>query len=143
MNLLKAVLAYFGMVFGAGFVLGPIRLLLLVPRVGTRNAELIESPVMLLAIVLAARWVARRWLATAGIWRQLGVGIATVALIQSGDILVGTLFRGMTITEIFIARDPVSGAVYYALLVVCAVMPCTARRTSMERTGAAPSFPRP
>ncbi len=124
MNSFKAIFAYFGLVFGAGFILGPIRLLLLVPRVGTRTAELMESPVMLLAIIGAARWVARRWLRTAGVWRQLGVGIATVALIECGDILVGTLFRGMTITEVFTARDPVSGPVYYALLAVCAVMPC-------------------
>ena len=33
---------YFGLVFGTGFVLGPVRVLWLAPRVGERWAELIE-----------------------------------------------------------------------------------------------------
>lgn len=55
MNVLKAGALYFAIVFGAGFVLGPIRVLWLVPRVGTRVAELMEMPVMLLVSVLSAR----------------------------------------------------------------------------------------
>ena len=60
MQVLKASALYFVLVFGAGFVLGPIRILWLVPRVGERTAELIEAPIMLVVIVLAARWIARR-----------------------------------------------------------------------------------
>lgn len=43
-------------------------------------------------------------------------------MIQSRDILVCTLCFGMTITEIVIAIVSVFGPVYYALLVLCAVM---------------------
>ena len=60
MKVLKAGISYFALVFGAGFVLGPIRLLWLVPRVGTRTAELLEMPVMLAVIIVAARWLVRR-----------------------------------------------------------------------------------
>jgi hypothetical protein len=45
---------YFALVFGAGFVLGPIRILFLVSHVrcvvGLRVAELMEFPVMLVVI---------------------------------------------------------------------------------------------
>jgi len=41
-------------------VLGTVRVLLPVPRFGTRTAELLEMPVMLVAIVIVARWVVRR-----------------------------------------------------------------------------------
>lgn len=58
--ILKAAVVYFALVFGAGFVLGPIRILFLVPRFGVRLAELMEFPVMLVVIVLAARWLVRR-----------------------------------------------------------------------------------
>jgi hypothetical protein len=37
-------------VFGTGFVLGPIRVLWAVPRLGERVAELMEAPLMLVAI---------------------------------------------------------------------------------------------
>jgi hypothetical protein len=43
MKILKAAVAYFAIVFGAGFVLGPIRILLVVPLVGERVAELLEA----------------------------------------------------------------------------------------------------
>ena len=44
-------------VFGAGFVLGIIRTLWIVPSFGTRRAELMEAPIMLTITVLASHWV--------------------------------------------------------------------------------------
>ena len=41
---IKAGIAYFAVVLGAGFILGSIRVPLLVPRLGERIAELIEMP---------------------------------------------------------------------------------------------------
>jgi hypothetical protein len=58
--ILKAGLIYFAIVFGAGFVLGTIRTLWVVPRLGTRMAELMETPIMLAAAILAARWTVLR-----------------------------------------------------------------------------------
>ena len=49
MQVVKAGVLYFALVFGVGFVLGTIRTLLVVPRVGTRKAELMEMPIMLAA----------------------------------------------------------------------------------------------
>ena len=70
MKLLKPALIYFAMVFGAGFVLGPIRVLWLVPKLGgqhaERYAELMEVPIMLVVIWLVARWLVRRFPAPTG-----------------------------------------------------------------------------
>jgi hypothetical protein len=52
-RILKAGTLYFALVFGAGFVLGPIRILWAVPRFGTRMAELVETPLMLVVTILA------------------------------------------------------------------------------------------
>ena len=45
-QILQAGLLYFVLVFGAGFVLAPIRILWAAPAFGTRVAELIEMPIM-------------------------------------------------------------------------------------------------
>ena len=77
LNILKAAVAYFALVFGAGFVLGPIRILFIVPRFGVRLAELMEFPVMLVVIVLAARWLVRKFQLAA---HALLVGFLALAL---------------------------------------------------------------
>lgn len=59
MQTLKAGVLYFGIVFGVGFVLGPIRIRWIAPRFGTRIAELMEAPIMLAVTVIAAVWVVR------------------------------------------------------------------------------------
>ena len=48
MRIVKAGVLYFALVFGAGFVLGTIRTLWIVPRLGTRMAEMMETPIMLM-----------------------------------------------------------------------------------------------
>ena len=57
----RAALAYFALVFGAGFILGSIRVPFLVPRFGERVAELIEMPFMFVIIVFAARFIVKRF----------------------------------------------------------------------------------
>ena len=48
----KAGVLYFALVFGAGFVLGTVRTLWIVPRVGARRAELMETPIMLVVTIV-------------------------------------------------------------------------------------------
>ncbi len=43
MQILKAGVLYFALVFGADFVLGALRILWAAPRFGTRTAELMET----------------------------------------------------------------------------------------------------
>lgn len=44
MQILKAGTRYFALGLGAGFVLGPIRILWVVTRIGTRMSDLMETP---------------------------------------------------------------------------------------------------
>lgn len=52
LQILKAGLLYFALVFGAGFILGACRVRWVVPRFGTRTAERLETPIMLLVTVV-------------------------------------------------------------------------------------------
>jgi hypothetical protein len=132
-GLAKWAAIYFALVFGVGFALGPIRVLWLEPKIGARAAELVEAPFMLLAIVLAGRWVGRRVRSEGRTMRPLGVGLAAAGLVLAADLAVGVGLRGMTVAQVFTERDPVSGAVYYALVALTAVAPWLVGR-SVDRT---------
>ncbi len=123
MQILKAGVLYFAVVFGAGFVLGPIRILWLVPRFGTRLAELMEAPVMLIVVILAARWVVRRFAVPPILPSRFGMGFIALGLMLVAEFTLVRWLRGVTVAEYFASRDPVSGAVYYAMLGVFALMP--------------------
>ncbi len=128
MKVLKAGTLYFALVFGAGFVLGPIRVFWVVPRVGVRMAKLMEAPFMLAAIIVAARWIVRRLAVPSAPSSRLGMGFVALGLLLVAEIILGYLLWGLSITELITTRDPVSGSVYYALLGVFAVMPLLAAR---------------
>jgi len=123
MQILKAGVLYFALVFGAGFVLGTVRTLWIVPRVGTRMAELMETPIMLVVTIVAARWIVLRLTVQSVPSARLGMsGIALVLMLvaEFGFVL---WIRGQTIREYFASRDPVAETVYFGMLAVFVVMP--------------------
>ena len=110
--ILKAGALYFALAFGAGFVLGTIRVLWIVPQVGTRMAELMETPVMLAVVMLAARWVVRRFGVPPSRSRRLAVGVVALGLLLVVEFTVVLWIQGLTISGYLASRDPVAGAVY-------------------------------
>ena len=128
MQILKAGALYFSLVFGVAFVLGPIRILWLVPRVGERTAELMESPIMLVVVVLASRWIVRRFALPPAPWKRLGVGLVALGLLLLMEFTVVLALRGLTIREYLASRDPVAGTVYMVSLGIFALMPLLVSR---------------
>jgi NhaP-type Na+/H+ or K+/H+ antiporter len=123
MRAVKAGLLYFALVFAAGFVLGPIRILWLVPRVGQRAAELIELPIMLVVIVFAARWIVRR-MALSRDWRsRLVMGLVAAGVLLLVELTAVLRLQGMTFAEYFADRDPVAGTAYYLSVLFFALLP--------------------
>jgi hypothetical protein len=123
MYLLKSTTVYFVLVFGTGFILGTIRVLLLVPRFGNRISELLEMPLMLIAIVLSARWTNRHFADVNGSLKRLWIGLFALGLVLAAELVVGVAIRGMSPVEALVNRDPVSGTVYYIMLGAFALMP--------------------
>lgn len=120
---IKAGLAYFALVFGAGFVLGALRVSILVPRLGERISELSEMPLMFAVIVIAARFVTRRFAVPFSIPARLGTGLLALGLLLAAELLLAVILQDRTLANYVTSRDPVSGSVYLAMLLLFALMP--------------------
>ncbi len=114
--------AYFAIVFTVGFGLGMLRVLWLVPMLGERSAELLEMPLMLVAIFYSARFVTRRFPAS----RQVDLvisGMLALVFLLAIEFSVVLWLRGLSIGQYLADRDPVAGAAYIVMLMVFATMP--------------------
>jgi hypothetical protein len=131
MKTAKAGLTYFAIIFGVGFVLGTIRVLLVVPQVGVRAAELIEEPIMFIVVIFTARWVLRRF-SLGSITEQLGAGMIGLGLLLAAEYAL-LRARGLTVREDIAQRDAVAGTVYLVMLLVYAMMPVVLGRTRATR----------
>ena len=127
---IKAGITYFALVFGAGYVLGMIRVPFLVPRLGERVAELVEMPFMFVAILLAARFIIRRFSLPANVLARLWAGFVALGLLVAAEVLLAVALQDRTLGEYVASRDPVSGSVYLAMLALFAVMPLVLARAS-------------
>lgn len=124
MKRLQAAGLYFLLVFSAGFMLGTVRVLFIVPTIGERAAELLEMPLMLLVVAMAARFIVRKFAGSIyGTPQWLHVGAIAFACMLTADVGVGVALRGMTVWQALFARDPVSGTAYYLALAFLALAP--------------------
>lgn len=125
----KAGVLYFAIVFGAGFVLGTIRTLWVVPRVGTRTAESMEAPIMLVVTIVAARWIVLRLAVPDRGSARLGMGGIALGLLLFAEFGPVLWLRGISLKEYLATRDPVSGTVYYLMLGLFGLMPLLVARS--------------
>lgn len=116
-------LRYFACLFAVGFALGLIRVPLLVPRLGERMAELLEAPVMLVAIVsIASRLVRTAQRAGEPVrYAQAGVIALLWLLMVEFSVVLG--LRGLSLAAYLASRDVIAGGVYAVLLLVFAAAP--------------------
>jgi len=121
--IVKAAGIYFALVFGAGFALGTIRVLWLVPAVGTRTAELLEMPIMLIVVILSARWMTQQFQVPPTASSRLGMGGMALAMALALDFTVVLWLRGLSFREYIEAFDPVAGTAYFVMLGLFALMP--------------------
>lgn len=123
MRTVQAGMAYFALVFGAGFILGAIRTLVVVPHLGARPAELLEMPIMFLVVVMAARFVVGRFQLPPSARSRLSTGLLALALLLAAEFALVVLLQDQSLAQYLASRDPVSGSVYLAMLGLYAAMP--------------------
>ena len=85
-----ATIVFFLLIFSIEFLLGPARVLVFEPMLGQRSARLIEAPVLVVEMVIAARCVAG-WFNVPV--RMPELTITGMSAVAAADILMGRLFE--------------------------------------------------
>jgi hypothetical protein len=122
-RIVGAAALYFLIVFGVGFVLGPIRVFWLEPVIGAAAATLCEAPLLLAAMMFAALWVPSKIGLPISMGSLLKMGLIAFTILIVADVLVGTAIRGITWAEQFAYFATPGGLIYLGLLAVFALMP--------------------
>jgi hypothetical protein len=121
--MLKAAATYFALVFAAGFVLGPIRELWLVPYWGSTAGILIEAPFMVAAMILAVRRVLRRFAVPAGTVPRLVVGLLAFGLLMIAELAGALVLRGWSLEHYLASLGTLPGLISLLLFLLFAAMP--------------------
>ena len=120
--------AWFAAMFALGFLLGPVRILLLEPRLGATGAVLVEAVPMLAAMWWLAPRVARLFAVPPDIGARLLMGGAGLALLVAAETVLAALLRGRG-PGFWLERPRTpDGLVYLGLLAVFFLMPLLRRR---------------
>lgn len=122
-SILLRSLTYFVLVFLSGFMLGVVRVLLLVPQLGERYAELVEMPLMMVVIYFSARLIVYRFPALPSLSGYLIIGLIAMALLLLIEFTFVLSLREISLADYLASRDAVSGTAYALSLGVYLVMP--------------------
>jgi len=134
-------LGYFGAVFGVGLLLDVARTAFVAPYIGDSVAELIEAPVMLGVITVAAWALARRFRGSRGDLAAIGAFAALLLLVA--DLGVEYLLRGPAPYGVVTGRITIAGAVHLTLVVLFGALPYLFWRAPAEEAAVPPRRPDP
>lgn len=125
--------AYVASVFAAGFVLGVLRTLVLLPLLGELTAVLMELPVILSMAWLVCTRILRHWplLPPAA----LGMGAIAFLLLMAAEAGLSTLLAGRSLAEHLALYAQLPHLVGLAGQLAFAVFPWIQARRSRRRPG--------
>lgn len=128
MRALKAGVIYFLLVFAVGWVLGPIRELWAVPHLGRVAAMLSEAVIMLLAMIVAARWVIRWFDVPRTLLATISMGPVALALLVPAEIAGVVWVRGLSLQGYFASFLTAPGVISLVMFLLFAAMPTLVTR---------------
>ena len=128
MRALKAGVIYFLLVFAVGWVLGPIRELWAVPHLGRVAAMLSEAVIMLIAMIVAARWIIRRFDVPQALIATISMGLVALALLVPAEIAGVVWVRGFSLQGYFASFLTAPGVISLTMFLLFAAMPTLVTR---------------
>jgi hypothetical protein len=127
-GILTSAALYFAVVFGVGFLLGPIGVFWLEPRLGKTVGVLCEFPVLIAAMALAARCTTSKRAQQTGRGSLAAIGGVAFIFQQLADFAVGIGLRGITPSEQLAYLTTPAGLIYCVALLLFAAMPTLVNR---------------
>ena len=110
------------MVFLIGFILGTIRVLLVVPWLGETTAVIIEAPVMLAASWFVCRWSVGRLSVRRAAPPRSSMGLVAFLVLMSAEFGLGTLL-GRSLGDQLAAYKSPPGAIGLGAQMIFAMFP--------------------
>jgi len=98
---LRAGIAYFAVVFAAGFVLGVLRILVVIPKLGELTAVLIELPVILALSWWVSRWLTARFGVGGTMGPRLVMGAVAFGVLMVAEAGMAVLLFGRSLSQHF------------------------------------------
>jgi hypothetical protein len=128
MQTFKAGVIYFLLIFAVGWILGPIRELWAVPNFGRMAAMLSEAVIMLVAMIVAARWVIRRFHVSRTLPATISMGIVAIGLLLPAEIVGVHWVRGLSVEDYLTGFLTAPGVVSLLMFLLFAAMPMLVTR---------------
>ena len=122
-RVLAAATVYFLALFALGFVLGTIRVLFVVPRLGVLGATLLEVPFMLTAGFYGCGWVVWRWQVPPTLATRGAMALWFLVLLAVFETLVGVALFGRTLAGTWAGLATPAGLLGLAAQIVAALLP--------------------
>jgi hypothetical protein len=133
---LKAGAVYFLLLFAVGWVLGPIRELWAVPRFGRLTALLFEAVIMLITMVVSARWVMRRFNVPQTFGSTIPMGLVALGILPPAEIAGVVWVRALSLRNILRASMTAPGVISAVIFLLFAAMPSLVTLLTRGRGGA-------
>ncbi len=127
-----AAFVYFAAAFAAGFALGAIREIFVVPRLGGLAAVAIEVPIMLAISWIAARTIVARFAVPTDLVPRLVMGGLAFVLLQVAEMALAAGF-GMSPAAYLTGLATPPGILGFAAQAVFALFPAVVGRDAPRR----------
>jgi len=120
---LKAGLVYFAIVFAAGFALGAVRVLYVIPHIGETGAVLIELPLMLVLSWWVCGAVLRRYAVPQHMGHRALMGLVSFVLLMGAEFALAVLAFGRDPAAFLDALATPNGAIGLVGQIAFAMIP--------------------
>jgi hypothetical protein len=122
-NAIRAGFAYFAIVFAIGFVLGAIRVTIVIPRIGEIAAVCLEAPILLTLAWLICRRIVRRFAVSPGVAARGTMGLVAFGLLMLAELALSITLAGRTPAEHLALYDGLAEQIGLAAQILFAALP--------------------